>query len=314
MSSIADFPLLAVWYNWIAPLWLVGVGMIIATAAAAAVYGLLMLVAPKVAAIARVTAHEGFSQPLFWVVIALGAVILILSPFLPYSTLGEDTKVVKDSGMSVILVLAIVTSVWTASVSIADEIEGRTALTLLSKPVGRRQFILGKFIGVVTPALAIFVVLGGLFLATVSYKVKHEAREASKSEPTIAECQQEMVHIVPGLVLGFLETMTMTSIAVALSTRLPMIPNLLICFTIYVLGHLSQMFADAFRESKLVSFFGQFIATVLPNLDDFNIQAAVTSGTPVGLDYVGVAAAYSLLYSAVAMLVALLLFEDRDLA
>jgi hypothetical protein len=53
---------------------------------------------------------------------------------------------------------------------------------------------------------------------------------------------------------------------------------------------------------------------VLPNLDDFNIQAAVTSGTPVGLEYVGVAAVYSLLYSTVAMLVALLLFEDRDLA
>ena len=123
-----------------------------------------------------------------------------------------------------------------------------------------------------------------------------------------------MVHIVPGLVLGFLETVTMASIAVALSTRLPMIPNLVICFTIYVLGHLSQMFADAFRDSRLVSFFGQFIATVLPNLDDFNIQAAVTSGAPVGWDYVAVVAALLPALQHRGDAVALLLFEDRDLA
>ena len=58
MSSIAEAPLFAVWYNWIVPLWLVGVGMFIATAAALTLYLLLKLVAPKVAAIARVTAHE----------------------------------------------------------------------------------------------------------------------------------------------------------------------------------------------------------------------------------------------------------------
>jgi len=314
MSSIAQFPLLATWYTWMIPLWMVILGMAVVVTAAFVLFSLLTVVAPKVAAIARVTAKEGFSQPLFWVAIALGAVLLLLFPFLPYNTFGEDVKVVKDSGLTLILVLAILMSVWTASVSVADEIDGRTALTLLSKPVSRRQFILGKFLGVITPALAMFIILGGLFLATVSYKVKHEARESSKSEPTWNECQREMVHIVPGLALAFLETVTMASIAVALSTRLPMIPNLVICVTIYVLGHLSQMFADAFRESRLVSFFGQFIATVLPNLDDFNIQVAVSSGAPVGWDYVGAVAIYCAIYSTVAMLVALLLFEDRDLA
>ena len=108
--------------------------------------------------------------------------------------------------------------------------------------------------------------------------MKHEARETSNPEPTAAECQKEMVQIVPGLVLAFMETVMLASISVALSTRLSMLPNLVICVTIYVLGHLAPLFANAFRESRLVSFFGQFIATVLPNLDDFNIQAAVSTG------------------------------------
>ena len=66
----------------------------------------------------------------------------------------------KDSGLTTIMVLAILVAVWTASVSVADEIEGRTALTLLSKPISRRQFVLGKFLGIVWPILLMFVVLG----------------------------------------------------------------------------------------------------------------------------------------------------------
>lgn len=306
--------LFAVWYNWIRPLWLVGAGAAVVTAAMFAVYFLLVLVAPKVAAIARTTAKEAWAQPLFWVELVPGIILLVLFPFIPYNTFGEDVKVVKDSGLTMIMVLSILLAVWTASVSVADEIEGRTALTLLSKPVGRRQFIFGKFLGVIAPALSMFIVLGAVFLATVSYKVKHEARETSNPEPAWQECQKEMVQVVPGLVLAFLETVTMSSIAVALSTRLSMVPNLLICATIYVLGHLAPVFANAFGDSRLVAFFGQFIATVLPNLEDFNVQAAVSTGEPIPLVYVGWAAIYCALYSTVAMLLALLLFEDRDLA
>ena len=123
---------------------------------------------------------------MFWVTLVLGVVLLLLFPFIPYYTLGEDVKMIKDSGLALITVLSIILAVWTASVSVADEIEGRTALTLLSKPVSRRQFILGKFLGVLAPTFSLFVVLGAVFLATISYKVKYEARESSSPEPTAA--------------------------------------------------------------------------------------------------------------------------------
>jgi hypothetical protein len=300
--------------NWVTPLWIVAVGVAVVTAAFFGLYYLLMLVAPKVAAIARTSTKEAWSQPLFWVTLALGVVLLLLFPFIPYYTLGEDVKMIKDSGLALITVLSIILAVWTASVSVSEEIEGRTALTLLSKPVSRRQFIFGKFLGVLAPTFSMFVVLGALFLATISYKVKHEARETSSPEPTAAQCQAEMVQIVPGLLLKFMEATMMASISVALSTRLSMLPNLVICVTIYALGHLAPMFANAFRESQLVSFFGQFIATVLPNLDDFDIPAAVSTGRQVPVVYLVWAAVYCALYSTVAMVLALLMFEDRDLA
>jgi hypothetical protein len=117
------------------------------------------------------------------------------------------------------------------------------------------------------------------------------------------------------LVLAFFETVVLTAISVAISTRLPMLPNLLICGSIYVLGHLGPMIVNSSAgEIEFVSFIGRLVAVVLPVLDHFNIQAAIAGGQRVPWDYLGMAALYCALYSTIAMLLALALFEDRDLA
>jgi hypothetical protein len=59
---------------------------------------------------------------------------------------------------------------------------------------------------------------------------------------------------------------------------------------------------------------GQLIATVLPVLDHFTMYSAVATGRAVPLDYLAWSLLYCLLYSAFALLAALLMFEDRDLA
>lgn len=316
MMRLDNFVLLGAWYGWLIPVGLVLLGAVGAAALLLAVYFGLGLAFPKVAAIARTTALETILQPLFWVEIAGGVFLLALSVLLPYNTFGDDIKDVKEMGLTLIMLLSVVLAVWTASVSIADEVEGRTALTLLSKPISRRHFILGKFLGVLGPVFCMFIVLGAFFLSSVSYKVKFEARELAKSEPTAQECQEEMVQIVPGLVLSFFESTVLAAISVAISTRLPMLPNLLISSSIYVLGNLAPLVVGSrmAAEHPLVGFVGRFLATILPVLDHFNIQAAVATGRTIPLAYVGWAGLYCLLYSSVAMLLALLMFEDRDLA
>ena len=124
-----------------------------------------------------------------------------------------------------------------------------------------------------------------------------------------------MIGTVPGLVLAFFEAVILASISVAISTELPMLPNLIICTAIYVLGHLVPTLVNSsVGKFEIVQFVGQLIAIVLPVLDHLNIQASIAAGTPVPLEYLGWAAAYCVLYSTIAMLVALALFEDRDLA
>jgi ABC-type transport system involved in multi-copper enzyme maturation permease subunit len=279
------------------------------------IYMLLRLLAPKVSAIALAAAKESMGQPLFYMVLLIGSFMLVGFIYVPYNTFGEDIKMLKDSGLTTIMLGAILLAVWSASTSISDEIEGRTALTLLSKPISRRTFVIGKFLGIVGPVVLVHILLGFLLLATVSYKVVYDARETAQLDPTWQLCFNEMIRTVPGMLLSLYETLVLAAISVAMSTRLPMVANLLVCATIYVLGHLAPMIVNSsMGKFPIVEFFGQLIATVLPNLDHFNIQAAIAAGADVPGSYLVWALVYCVLFCLGALLLALALFEDRDLA
>jgi ABC-type transport system involved in multi-copper enzyme maturation permease subunit len=284
-------------------------------ASVVAAYSLFRLGAPRVAAIASATTKEAIGQPVFTVAIVAGIALLLAFIVIPYNTFGEDVKMLKDSGLTLIKVLALLVVVWTASVAVAEEIEGRTALTVLSKPLSRWQFVLGKFAGLVLVATLVFLILGGVLLATTSLKVVYDARESSKTDPLWRECADEMITVVPGLVLSLLETILMAAVSLAVSTRLGMVPNLIVCFSVYALGHLVPLIVQSsVGKFAIVRFFGKLIATLLPVLDHFTIEAAVIGGAPVPWIYLGWAALYAALYSTLAILVALILFQDRDLA
>jgi ABC-type transport system involved in multi-copper enzyme maturation permease subunit len=270
---------------------------------------------PKVSAVALATFKSEVNQPLFMIVLIVGLVALALFIFIPYNTFGEDIKVLKDSGMTLIMVLCIILAVWAASTSVADEIDGRTALTVLSKPIGRRSFILGKYLGILWTVLVVFAVLGLCLLICVAYKPIYDAREGSAEDPTWQVCNLEMLGVVPGLVLALMETGVLAAISVAISTRLPMLANFIICFSIYVLGHLTPLVVQSsVGMFEAVRFVAELTATVLPNLEHFNIQAAVAAGVAVPGNYLAWALLYSLIYGVIALLLALVLFEDRDLA
>jgi hypothetical protein len=280
-----------------------------------ATYAAFRLGAHRVAAIAAATTKEAIGQPVFAVALIAGIVLLVLFIVIPYNTFGEDVKMLKDSGLTLIKVLALLVVVWTASVAVADEIEGRTALTVLSKPLRRWQFVLGKFAGLVLVATLVFLVLGGVLMATTSLKVVYDAREGAKVDPLWRDCADEMITVVPGLALSLLETILMAAVSLAVSTRLGMVPNLIVCFAVYTLGHLVPLIVQSsVGRFALVRFTGRLFATLLPVLDHFTMEAAVVGGVAVPWSYLAWAALYAALYSAVALLVALVLFQDRDLA
>jgi hypothetical protein len=265
--------------------------------------------------IARATTKEAIRQPLFPLLMAIAIISLITNTYLPFFTFGDDFKMLMDCGLATILICGLLLAVWTASVSISEEIEGKTAMTLLSKPINRRQFILGKYVGIMWAVFWLLVPVMICFLALVYYKVGYDSRETASPDPDASYKLSIMVQAIPGLVLIFFEIAVLAAMSVAISTRVPMVVNMVTCFAVFVIGHLTTLLVQAgVLKLELVQFMGRLIATALPNLEHFNTQAAIATGTMVPPAYLAYAALYCATFSAAAILLAFILFEDRDLA
>ena len=280
--------------------------------------------------IARATTKEAVRQPVFLLLSVLAIVVILGNYYVPFFSLGEDTKMFIDCGLATILICGLLLSIWTASMSVADEIEGKTAMTLLSKPITRRQFIVGKYVGITQASLIMIVVVGAVFIAATYFKFGYDKKESGAEPPdyyvqtqflgrNVWAPEPERLSVasnsLPALTLIFMEIAVMTAVSVAISTRLPMLVNLVTCFAIFVVGHLTPVLVQStFAGLPPVKLMAQVLATVLPALENFNMSAAVATGTPVPNEYLGICVAYCAAYALAAVLLAFILFEDRDLA
>lgn len=292
---------------------------LVAIAIGTFLFGLAILVqnavAPRVSAVALATMKNELGQPLFTLLMVLGVVLIVLFVFLSFNTLGEDIKLLKDCGLTVIMLFAAFQGVWSASSSISEEIEGRTALTVLSKPIQRRSFVIGKFMGLFWLLALMFAVLGAFELLAVSYKPIYDAHEASQDMPGWQVCHREMFTTIPGLLMAFMQSVLLTAVSVALATRVPLLANLSVCFAIYLIGNLSTSIVSSTVDTfGPVEFVAQLVATVIPILEHFQMQSAIDSDKVITASLLSGNLVYCLLYVMLAMFLALILFEDRDLA
>src|SRR5262249_39652615 len=121
----------------------------------------------RIWAVGILTSSEGLRQPAFFILFLAGTAMTACSPrFAPFS-LNENAKMVVDLGLSTTVAFSSLLALLTASPTVTDAIEGRTALTMLAKPLRREEFILGKFIGVATVAAAFCVLQTPILMAAV---------------------------------------------------------------------------------------------------------------------------------------------------
>jgi hypothetical protein len=313
-----------------------------------AVFLLLLAVWPKGGAVALAAFREGIRQAMFWLLVGAGFFFMLISPFLPYFTFGEDYLMVKQLGYDVIMIAAVIFGALAASMSISEEIEGRTAVTLMSKPVSRRQFLLGKFAGIALAALVIFGILGTWFQGILEYKHWFEKMDPVPPPAWLTSTLQAWslpvmatdflrgiglwasmtLDVAPGLILSFSQVMVLIAIAVSLATRVPMVPNLITVAVIYFLANLAPQLVAIGQQSlaanpgsavsQLLAFMAQLFDTVLPDLDSFRLDPALLNDTPMPpvpfMRYIGSVTLYGVLYTGIVLLFGLVLFEDRDLA
>jgi hypothetical protein len=296
---------------------------------------------PKGGAVALAAFQEGLRQPKYWLLLIVGVFVMAVSTIIPFFTFGEDIKVVKELCFVFTMIMPGIFGLLAASISVSEEIEGRTAVTLMSKPILRRDFLLGKFVGIALAALTMAILLGWWLVWIVLYKDYLDPPIAAPEVPdpawitefrsglgqgSISDLVRGMClwisdagDALPGLAIGFCQVMVITALAVALATRVPMIVNIVVCFVVYFLGHLTTVLTEVTaRENALVRFISQLFDTVLPSLDHFDVGPAIIRDNPLPpMDYAVYAAhvtLYGLTFTAIALLLGLILFEDRDLA
>ena len=169
--------------------------------------------------------------------------------------------------------------------------------------------------GVICIVMLMFLVLGTVELLAVAYKPIVESRESSLDPPTWQQCHTEMFQTIPGLALAFFEAIVFGAFAVALGTRFSLLPNFTICFSIYLLGHLTPTIVESAAGGlPLVEFFSQLISAVVPNLSHFSMEAAIDAEVGIPWSVIASVLIYTTIYGIAATLIGLLLFEDRDLA
>jgi ABC-type transport system involved in multi-copper enzyme maturation permease subunit len=133
----------------------------------------------KIWAIAGTTFTEIVRQPIFNVLTWAAFGLLLLNPGLAAFSLmsGKDVKILIDVGLSTLLLYGLLISVFSAAGVITREIESFTVLTVISKPVGRPTFLLGKYLGVATAALVGFTFLSLVLVNTVHHGVMETASD-----------------------------------------------------------------------------------------------------------------------------------------
>ncbi|MEZ6056714.1 MAG: ABC transporter permease subunit [Planctomycetaceae bacterium] len=278
--------------------------------------------------IARATLKEGIRNPVFILATLFISMFTIASIWIPFFAFKDETKFYIQCGLATILMGGLVIALWTSSTTVTDEIEGRTAMTLLSKPINRRQFVVGKYLGLAQLVLLYVVITGTTLFASTYYKAKYDSRESGAgskdlfymedglfSLSTNPELLEMATHTLPGLALLYFELAVITSVSVAIATRVPMMMNVVTCMTIFVIGHLtSVLVASVLADNVFLKFVARLFATVLPALEVFSLDAAIATLRPVPPEYIGYCMLYSAAYITAMMCFGFLLFEDRDLA
>jgi ABC-type transport system involved in multi-copper enzyme maturation permease subunit len=281
--------------------------------------------------LAVATYGEIVRRPLYSILLVSFSLAIFLSKFLTLFSFYQEMNMVREMGIATLIFWGFLITVVLSGVVVTQELEDRTAVTLLSKPVRRRDFLLGKFLGLVgalVPGLALLACVLLLTLLTMAWShlpfrdadlVQEVAAGASPFGSTWsvvwgAFLAREGASVFGGALLALLNGAVVAALAVSLSAFFPVVVSVAATALLFILGNLSgYMLASIERlGSAPLSAAGRALSYVLPNLGYFNLQSHFSEGTILSIKYLGLVSLYASLYVAAVFLVSCSLFEKRE--
>lgn len=231
------------------------------------------------------------------VVATFAAVMLLLTTVMLNVTLFSLDRMVTDFGLSVMSLLLSGLAIFLSSGLISKEIEQRTIFLVVSRPLSRTQFVLGRFFGNLLTLAALQLIMAALFaLQLVLFDVP-------KTEAQLAA------------LLGLsAELVLLTALGLLCSTLSSQLVSAIACVGLYLLGHLAEdlYFIATKSKSDITQALGTVVYYALPNLSRVNYRGAAAYELPIDWSVFAGSVAYVGGYSAVLVILTTFAFERRD--
>jgi len=252
----------------------------------------------KIWAVVANTFREAIRDKVLYNLVFFALLVMGFSVVIGKMTLGERIKIIVDLSLAAMSVFGLLIAIFVGIGLVHKEIQRRTVYTILAKPISRRGFVLGKYLGLMLVILLNVAVMTAGLLALIA--VFSDAG---------------MNWGVPVAVLLILvELMIVTAVAVLFSTFST--PTLSAMFTlgVWVIGRFSSdlVLFVAKSPDPVLRALVTAVHFVLPNLEKFDVKAQVVYGMPLEPAYVAGAVLYGLVYIALLIGLATVVFERRD--
>jgi len=233
----------------------------------------------------------------------------------------------REVGMATITFAGILISILTASLVITSEIETLTAILLLSKPVRRSEFIIGKFLGIFTAIILAFVFLSLVFIIGYWLKEglpviqqgmkegKYLKPENSVYKDTWGFIKSDVLILLKGIYGCLLQVGVISSFATLFSIYFSLVLSGIGCFVILILGNISDYITLSLNVqgsfiTKALGFIG---SSFLPHFSILNTSSLVTTNTNISPTYLILTSLYTLVYVAFILYVTIAIFQKREI-
>lgn len=229
------------------------------------------------------------------------AMIILFFAFSQFSP-NEELVIMKSTGLGIIGLAGVFISVILGINLIPNEIEKRTIYTILSKPVQRWQFLLGKYLGGLFTVFVNIFAMGVVFMIAVMIK-RHSPEWA----------------IWDGILMIFFQMMLINGVALLFSVFMSPFVNFFLTFAVYIVGSMSSITESLAtpdqKKNVLVVDLFKFVHFIIPNFGNFNIQNPIIHPDVEIVNmgkYMATNMLYAVIYVMVMMLIAILIFDRRE--
>ena len=251
-------------------------------------------------AIARNAFREAVRDRVLYNLVLFVLLLIAGSMFLGELSAGQESKIIVDLGLSAMLLFGAFIAIFVGVGLVYKEIERRTLYAILSKPIGRGQFLLGKYLGLGLTLLINVAIMGvGVSLALAYI---HRGWD-----PLVLK-------IWPAILLIYFELMLLTGVALLFSSFSSPALSALMTFFVFIIGHFSGDLKSLASSAGNVAARALFRALyyLLPNLTHYSVITQTAHGIAPDAGAIGLAAAYTVVYSAVLLAAATLIFGRRN--